>query len=117
CYYITRGLIPHRIEFIQSDLLKQEQCLIDLNKTIHRLENKHQQGINRLFDQYFQQLNHDENSTFIISYLQNQQADFILLSLSAMYYSITQLAYAALALGTTIHEVFELETTDLYQAF
>ncbi|CAF1393363.1 unnamed protein product [Adineta steineri] len=63
------------------------------------------------------QLNHDENSTFIISYLQNQQADFILLSLSAMYYSITQLAYAALALGTTIHEVFELETTDLYQAF
>ncbi|CAF1333701.1 unnamed protein product [Adineta steineri] len=117
CYYITRGLIPHRIEFIQSDLLKQEQCLIDLNKTIHRLENKHQQGINRLFDQYFQQFNHDENSTIIVSYLQNQQADFILLSLSAMYYSITQLAYAALALGTTIHEVFELETTDLYQAF
>jgi hypothetical protein len=37
--------------------------------------------------------------------------------LQAMYYSITELAHAALALGTTIHEVFELETTDLYQPF
>jgi len=34
-----------------------------------------------------------------------------------MYYSITQLAHAALALGTTIHEVFELETTNLYRSF
>ncbi|CAF3973231.1 unnamed protein product [Rotaria sordida] len=33
-----------------------------------------------------------------------------------MYYSITQLAKAALALGTIIHDVFEVETTDLYRA-
>jgi len=34
-----------------------------------------------------------------------------------MYYSITQLVKAALDLGTTIHDVFELELTDLYQPF
>jgi hypothetical protein len=34
-----------------------------------------------------------------------------------MYYSITQLAKEALALGTTIHDIFELEITDLYQPF
>lgn len=34
-----------------------------------------------------------------------------------MYYSIIQLAKAALALGTTINQIFELELTDLYQSF
>jgi hypothetical protein len=47
----------------------------------------------------------------------NQLADFILLALSTVYYSISQLADATLPLGITIHGVFELETTDLYQPF
>ena len=46
-----------------------------------------------------------------------RQIDSIFIALSAMYYSITQLAKAALALGTSIHDVFELETTDTYQPF
>ena len=71
------------------------------------MDNQHQHGIHRLINYYFQ------TSTFIPS----EQIDFILLALSTMFYSITQLAHAALDLGTTIHEVFELETTDLYQSF
>jgi hypothetical protein len=117
CYQLTRGFIPHRTQIIQTDLIKYEKCLSQLHKTIHRLQNEHQQGINRLFDHYFIRLNQGEKLTTFIPYAQNQQADFILLALSAMYYSITQLAHAALELGTTIHEVFELETTDLYQTF
>jgi len=117
CYQITRGLIPHRTELIQTDLINHQKYLIQLHKTIHRLENEHQQGINRLFYHYFHRSNQGEKSTTFFPYTQNEQDDFILLALSAMYYSISQLAHATLALGTTIHEVFELETTDLYQPF
>jgi len=117
CYQLTRGSIPHRTELIQSDLLKHEQCLIDLLKTIDRLENEHQQGINRVFDHYFHRLNQGEKPITFVPYAQNQQADFILLAISSLYYSMKQLAHAALDLGSTIHQVFELETTDLYQSF
>jgi flagellar biosynthesis chaperone FliJ len=97
--------------------MEYEKYLSQLHKTIRRLENEHQQGINRLFNHYFHRLNQGEKLTTFVPYAQNEQADFILLALSAMYYSITQLAHTTLELGTTIHEVFELETTDLYQAF
>ena len=52
-----------------------------------------------------------------VPFVKNDQVDSIFIALSAMYYSITQLAKAALALGTSIHDVFELETTDTYQPF
>ena len=42
--------------------------------------------------------------------------DLILICLSAMYFSLTQLANAALALGAIIHQVFVFETTNLYRA-
>jgi hypothetical protein len=66
---------------------------------------------NRLFNHYFQQFNEYEKLPTFVQYAQNEQADFIR-ALSAAYYSITQITHAVLALGTTIHEVFELETTD-----
>jgi hypothetical protein len=114
CYQLTRGFIPYRTEIIQIDFITFEKCLSQLHKTIHRLENEHQQRINQLSHHYFHRLNQREKLT---TFALNQQADSILLALSAMYYSITQLANVALELGTTIHEVFELETTDLYQPF
>ncbi|CAF0897883.1 unnamed protein product [Didymodactylos carnosus] len=80
CYQLTQDFIPHRTELIQSDLLIHEQCLSDLNKTIYRPENEYQQGINRLFDHYFQRLNQDEQILTCVLYAQNQQADFILLA-------------------------------------
>ena len=95
CYYFTRGILIHRNELIQNDLIKHEQCLVDLHKIIHRL--KHE-NIHQLFQQY-------------------QQFDLILLAFSSIYYSLTQLAQATLNLGTTIHEIFELEMTDLYEIY
>ncbi len=73
--------------------------------------------MNLLFYQYFQRLDLTEKTTPFVPYTQNEQTDYILFALSAIYSSIIQLAHAALALGTTIHEVFELEITDLYQPF
>ncbi|UJR24079.1 hypothetical protein I4U23_027047 [Adineta vaga] len=117
CYFILKGMNSYRNQSIENDLFKYEQCLIDLHKTIHRLENEHQQGINRLFNHYFHRFIQGEKLISFVPYAQNHQADFILLALSAMYYSVTQLAHATLNLGTTIREVFELEITDLYQTF
>ncbi|CAF1140908.1 unnamed protein product [Rotaria sp. Silwood1] len=117
CHQLTRGLIPHRTKLNQQDLFEYEKYLSQLHKTIDRLENEHQQGINRLFDHYFQRFNQGEQSIPFVPFAQNEHADSILLALSAMYYSSTQLAHAALGLGTTVREVFELETTNLYQSF
>ncbi|CAF1324160.1 unnamed protein product [Adineta ricciae] len=95
CHYFTRGILVHRNELIQNDLFKHEQCLVDLHKIIHRLEHE---NIHQLFQQY-------------------QQFDLILLAFSSIYYSLAQLAQATLNLGTTIHEIFELEMTDLYEIY
>ncbi|CAF3244784.1 unnamed protein product [Rotaria sp. Silwood2] len=117
CHQLIRGLITHRRKLNQQDLFEYEKYLSQLHKTIDRLKNEHQQGLNRLFDHYFHRYNQGEQPTTFVPYAQNEHTDSILVALSAMYYSITQLAHAALALGTTVREVFELETTDLYQSF
>ncbi len=49
-----------------------------------------------------------KKSSPLVPYAQNEQADFTLLLLSTMYYSITQLAHVALALDAIMHEVFHL---------
>jgi hypothetical protein len=99
------------------DLIKHEKSLSQLYQTIHRLQNQYQQQINLLFYQYFQRFDLTEKTTTFVSYTQNEQDDYILFALSAMYESIIQLTHATLDLGTTIHQVIELETTDLYQPF
>jgi len=61
-----------------------------------------------LFYHYFQQFKQGGKSSIFVLCTQNEQA---------MYYSITELAHAPLALGETMHEVYKLKTTDLYQPF
>ena len=101
CSQLTRGFLPiERIELNETDLIKYQLCLSQLHQTRLRLENEHQRRIDR-FD----------------SSAGNENEDWILLGLSSMFYSIIQLAHSILQLGTTIHEVFELETTNLYQPF
>ncbi len=57
-----------------------------------------------------------ELSTFV-PYSNSDQAESIFVAILAMYYSTIQLAQAAMALGTTIHTVFELKTTAVYRYF
>ena len=53
----------------------------------------------------------------IVPYVDNERAYVIFIGIAAMHYSTTELARAALALGTNIHTIFELETTKLYRSF
>lgn len=106
CFQITNGFRPHRTQLNENDLYQHEIYLSQLNQTIYRLTNQHQLTIRLLFTNYFQKTNEI-----------NEQIDLILICLSTIFFSFTQLANAALALGTTIHEVFELETTNLYRSF
>ena len=112
-----RGSIHHRKHLIHFDLKTFEQCLIDLHRMVNSLRTEHQNAMNEVFKHYFQRVSAGEIPEDFIPYVRNDQVDSILIALSTMYYSITQLAKSALALGATIHDIFELEITDLYRPF
>ncbi|CAF1360199.1 unnamed protein product [Adineta steineri] len=116
-YQIFRGSIHQTTSLIQSDLNKYEQCLIELHRTVVYLQIEHEKATNSVLKYYFQRFLDGESSDNFIPYVKNNEIDSIYITLSAMHYSIAQLAQAALSLGTTIHDVFELETTNLYQPF
>ncbi|CAF4332394.1 unnamed protein product, partial [Rotaria sp. Silwood2] len=116
-YQIHRGSIYHRKHLIKTDLNIYEQCLTELHRTVVYLQIEHQKSTNRLIKYYFQRFFSGEIPENFVPFVKNDQADSIFIAMSAMYYSITQLAKAALTLGTTMHDVFELETTDLYRPF
>ncbi len=114
---IFRDCTYTSIKLNESDLSGHKQHLIELHQTIHRLQNRNQEAVNRLLVHYLDRLNHGELPSSFIPYVENDKADVIFIGISAMYYSTTQLAQAALALGTNIHTIFELETTSLYRSF
>ena len=116
-YQIVRQCTFSRTELKKSDLFKHEQCLIDLHQTITRLQTQHQQACDRLLQYYLDRVVEGESPASFIPYVENEKADRIFIGISAMYYSTKQLAQAALALGTNIHTLFELETTNLYQSY
>lgn len=116
-YRLFRDCTYSRTSLHESDLSKHEQYLSELHHTIHRLQKQHQESVNRILEYYLDQLTQGRTPSNFIPYIQNKEADIIFVGISAMYYSTTQLAQAALALGTTIHTIFELETTTLYHAF
>ncbi|CAF1406378.1 unnamed protein product [Rotaria sordida] len=116
-YRIFRDCTYSRTKLNESDLSKHEQHLIELHHTIDRLQNQHQNSINRILKHYLNQLTQGELPSKFIPYVENDKADLIIIGISAMYYSTTQLAQIALALGVNIHTIFELETTHLYRPF
>ncbi|CAF0844236.1 unnamed protein product [Adineta steineri] len=101
----------------ESDLLKHKQCLVELHQTVYRLQNQHQESVNRLFDHYHDCLTQGESLSDFVPYADNNNVYIIFIGIAALYYSTTQLARNALALGTNIHTIFELETTSLYRPF
>jgi hypothetical protein len=98
----------------ESDLLKHEQHLIELHQTVHRLQNQHQDGIHRILEHYLDRLTQGDAPSTFVTYANNNENDSILIAISAMYFSTTELARVATALGITIHNIFELETTHRY---
>jgi hypothetical protein len=116
-HQLFRQCIYSRIKLNETDLLKHQQCLIDLHQTVHRLQVQHQEGLNRLLEHYLNRLTEGESYSTFVPYINNDEADSIFVAYYAMYYSTTQLAQTALTLGETIHTIFEIETTHLYQPF
>lgn len=116
-YRIFRDCTYSRTELHESDLLKHEQHIIELHQTIQRLQTQHQESVNRILEYYLDQITQGQSPSNFIPYVDNEKADVVFVSISAMYYSTTQLARAALALGTNVHTIFELETTSLYRSF
>ena len=117
CFQLTRGSFRHRQHLIRSDLFKYEQCLVELNRTVVHLQLQHQEAINRVLKHYLTRFVKGETTSAFVPYAVNDQADSILIAISSMYYSTTQLAQATLDLGRTIYTIFEIETTHLYRLF
>ncbi|CAF1245496.1 unnamed protein product [Didymodactylos carnosus] len=104
-------------------LRKHEECLIQLHQTVAQLHEQHQQGTNRLLDQFLEKLKEkDENESYqtlntLLPYATNDDLDVIIVALSSLYYSTTHLIKSMIGLGTTIHTLYELETTNTYRPY
>lgn len=116
-YRLFRDCTYSRTKLLVSDLQKHEQHLIELHHTLDHLKSKHQQSFDQLLKHYLDRVAHGDSPSSFVPYANNEKADKILIGISAMYYSTTQLVRTALALGTQIHTIFELEITRLYQPF
>lgn len=116
-YRLYHDCSCRRTKLTADDLLKHERHLMELHETNYRLQSKHQQIANRLLERYLDQATQGESVLNMIPFVNNEKADGIFHGISALYFSIAQLARATLALGMSIHNIFELETTHLYRAF
>jgi hypothetical protein len=117
CHRLARGCIRPRQHLVPKDFLEHEQRLNELHRTVVRFQDQHQQAMDRVVKHYLQRFADGEAPSLFVPYVISDQADTILVAISAMYYSTTELARAALSLGTTIQIIFELETTRLYRQF
>lgn len=110
--------VPHKKrKLTKGDLSENQQCLIELHRTVLRLQDEHQQAMNCLLDFYIEKSTQGEELSTFVPYVNSDQAESIFVAISAMYYSTIQLAQTVMALGTTIHTIFELETTSIYRYF
>jgi hypothetical protein len=117
-YRWSRIHVPYRKKkLIKGDLTANQQLLIELHQTVLRLQAEYEQAMNHIFDYYKEKSAQGNELSSFIPYINSQDAEVVFVAVSAMYYSTIQLAQAALALGTTIHTIFELETTAVYRYF
>lgn len=116
-YQLFRQRFYSKTRMTETDLVKHRQRLVDLYQTVHRLQAEHQQGLNRLLKHYLDRLAEGESTASFIPYVYSSEADSVFIAYYALYYSTTQLGQSVLALGETIHTIFELETTHLYRPF
>ncbi|CAF1032359.1 unnamed protein product [Adineta steineri] len=110
-------ILRKKSKLIKGDLSANEDCLIELHRTVLRLQTDYQQAMDRLTDYFIEKSAQKEEPSTCVPYAHDDQADSILVTVSAMYYSTIQLVQVVMALGTTIHTIFELETTNVYRNF
>ncbi len=117
-YRWSRIHVPYRKKkLIKGDLTANQQLLIELHRTVLRLQAEYKQAMNHIFDYYKEKSVQGNELSSFVPYINSQQAEVVFVAISTMYYSMIQLAQAALAVGTTIHAIFELETTAVYRYF
>lgn len=116
-YRLFRQCTYRHLKTTQIDLVKDQQDLIRLHKTVLHLKCQHQQALNRLLEHYLSCLIEGQSFSTFMPYLENNDADSIFIAYYAMYYSTTRLAQATLKLGETIHTIIEAETTRIYRQF
>ncbi|UJR37557.1 hypothetical protein I4U23_030258 [Adineta vaga] len=116
-YRLFRQCIYSNTKLNENDLIKHQQCLIDLYQTIHRLQVQHQARLDRLIQHYRDRLTMGEAYISFVPYANNTEVDAVFIAFNALYYSTTQLTQSVLILGETIHTILELETTHLYRSF
>ncbi|CAF1330948.1 unnamed protein product [Adineta ricciae] len=104
-------------ELLKIEMLKQDPYLIELRETVHRLENKHQNGIDDIFNRFIDLLIEGISPSRILPYRKDNKNDLFLLAISTMYYSTIRLIKSTIAIGTTIHNIFEDETTHRYTSY
>jgi hypothetical protein len=117
CHQLFGHCNCSRTKLVDSDLLKHEECLVELQQTIHHFRNQHQEVIHRIMEHYLDRLTQGETTSTFMPNANNDETDLIYIAISAMYYSTSELARSTLALGTSIHTIFELETTHRYERF
>ncbi|CAF3844490.1 unnamed protein product [Adineta steineri] len=106
--------ICSKTKLVENDLLKHEQKLVELHEVIYRLQSQHQDAVHKIMEHYLDRLTQGDALSTFVPYMNNNETDSILNAISAMYFSTTELIRVALALGTSIHSIFELETTNRY---
>ena len=116
-YRWSRIHFLQRKRLIKGDLSENQACLIELYKIVRRLQSQHQDVVNRVLNYYLEKIAQSSGLSNLVPYAHNDRAESIYVAISAMYYSTIQLSQAAFALGTTIHTIFELETTSVYRNF
>jgi hypothetical protein len=113
-YQLFNDSIFYKKEMFKIEVLKHDSYLIELRQTIHRLENQHQDGLNQILKHFSDLLSDGLTPSKFLPYTNTNKNDFILLAISTMYYSTIKLVRSAVDLGTTMHNIFELETTHQY---
>ncbi|CAF4839179.1 unnamed protein product [Rotaria sp. Silwood1] len=103
--------------FSESDLTKHETYFAQLLQAISYFKEQHQQSLNRMLEYFQSEISEGNSLRTLVPNINNDHIDSILIATTSMFYSQSQLIHAALALGTTIYTILQLEKTDLYQAF
>jgi hypothetical protein len=99
------------------ELLKQDPYLAELNQAIHRLKNQHQDGINQILKDFINQLVQGNRPSRFLPYGKADHKHLILVSISTIYYATIQLLKETITLGTTIHNIVQLETTNQFRRY
>ena len=101
-------------ELLEIEMLKQDPYLIELRETVHRLEDKHQNGIDDIFKRFIDLIIEGISPSRILACRKGNGNDLMLLAISTMYYSTIRLIKSTIPMETTIHNTFEHETTHPY---